>query len=158
MSSLIPCSSCQRHLRTEDVVCPFCAAPVLPRAALPVRGVIPRDTKRSALFAMGVGLAASACSADNSVAIYGAPAPPLSQGGGSGAGGNGGGSGGGGGNGNGGTNAVPVYGAPVPPLGGSGGDGGSNGGGTGGIIDAGTLDAGETDAAAAVDGGGDAEP
>jgi len=85
---------------------------------------VPKDAKRAALFAIGVSLV-SACEGmadDNIVPVYGAPTPPMSQGGNAGAGGAGrggnagagpvGGSAGEGGDGN----IQPVYGAVVPPV------------------------------------------
>lgn len=81
MSLLITCASCRRHLRSDAHVCPFCAAPVAqPSPASAERATIARGTKRATLFAMGISLAASACEADNSVPIYGAPAPPIPPG------------------------------------------------------------------------------
>ena len=96
MSAFVPCSSCRRHVRRMEAVCPFCAAPLAGEAGeLPLaRSVVARGVRRSTLFAMGVSLAASACEADNSVAIYGAPAPPMAGAGGDGGRGNSGGSGG----------------------------------------------------------------
>lgn len=96
MSAFVPCSSCRRHVRRMEAVCPFCAAPLAGDAGeLPLaRSVVARGVSRSTLFAMGVSLAASACEADNSVAIYGAPAPPMAGAGGDGGRGNSGGSGG----------------------------------------------------------------
>jgi hypothetical protein len=132
MSSLVPCIQCRRHVQRGESACPFCgaapSAPVLGRQ-LPV----PKDAKRATLFAIGVSLV-SACEgmADNTVPIYGAPAPPMSQGGNAGAGGAGpggnagvgpvGGSPGAGGNVG---NPQPVYGAPVPPA--QGGNAGTEG-------------------------------
>ena len=84
-----------------ESVCPFCSAPLgddageLPQA----RSLVARGVKRTTLFAMGVTLAASACEADNSVPIYGAPAPPMAGAGGDGGRGNTGGSAGRAGNG-----------------------------------------------------------
>jgi len=108
MSRLIPCSSCRRHVKRTEGVCPFCAAP-LPSTSLdlPAARPVPPGTKRAALFAMGISLAASACEADNSVPVYGAPNVPLggssgaSGSGGNGSGGNGNPGGGGGSGGNG---------------------------------------------------------
>ena len=96
MSAFVPCSSCRRHVRRMEAVCPFCAAPLAGDAGeLPqLRSVVARGVKRTTLFAMGVSLAASACEADNAVPIYGAPAPPMAGAGGDGGRGNGGGTGG----------------------------------------------------------------
>lgn len=105
MSRLVPCSSCRRHVKHTEGVCPFCAAPLpITTLDLPAARPAPPGTKRAVLFAMGMSLAASACETENATPVYGTPNVPL--GGSSGAGGNGnvGGSAGNGGNaGNGGS-------------------------------------------------------
>jgi hypothetical protein len=107
-----------------EAVCPFCAAP-LPgdSGELPLaRSVVARGVRRSTLFAMGVSLAASACEADNSIPIYGAPASPVAGAGGGAGRGNTGGTGGNAGVG--GTAGAP-----------------GNAGGTGGAVGANDVDA-----------------
>lgn len=90
MSRLIPCSSCRRHVRRAELACPFCEMPLADSTVqLPATRAVPPGTKRAALFAMGVGFAASACEAEPiDVPIYGAPNAPVAGSG--GAAGNGG--------------------------------------------------------------------
>ena len=132
MSAFIPCSSCRRHVRRMEAVCPFCAAPLASDAGeLPVaRSVVARGVRRSTLFAMGVSLAASACEADNSTPIYGAPAAPMAGAGGDGGRGNSGGTGG---------NAGAA--------------GRAGGGGTAGVAGTGGASANDVDASAPRDAG-----
>jgi len=139
MSAFIPCSSCRRHVRRMEAVCPFCAASLAGTAGVPqVRSVVARGVSRSTLFAMGVSLAASACEADNSTAIYGAPTPPMAGAGGDGGRGNSGGSGGNAG------------------VGGSAGVGGNAGAGGNAAGAGGSAGASDVDASAPRDAGGDA--
>ncbi len=155
MSSLSPCSACRRHVRDDDIDCPFCAAPLGAPAPRVARAPLTGE-KRSTLFAVGVSLAASTCVAESVVPVYGAPAPPMSQGfAGTGMGGSGRGGSGTGGSGMGFAgvdgNAVPVYGAPVPPSPGGSGSGGAAGepsdAGSTEVLDAAlTLDATNADA------------
>jgi hypothetical protein len=61
MASLIPCSQCQRHVRSSEAQCPFCGAPSAP-AALPARdALLRREAKRATLIALGLALAGQAC-------------------------------------------------------------------------------------------------
>ena len=132
MSSLLPCTQCRRHLRAEDVRCPFCGAELAARAVPRWLVTAPKGAKRATLFALGVSLAAAACET-NDTPIYGGTFAGGSGGqsgggnggsdtggsatGGSATGGSGGLSGNGGDSaGDGGSgNQQPVYGAPVPP-------------------------------------------
>lgn len=86
MSVLVPCSGCRRHLRRTEAVCPFCAVPVARDAVeLPLaRAVASTGVKRATLFAMGMSLATSACEADNTIPVYGAPSAPQAGSGGMG--------------------------------------------------------------------------
>jgi len=125
MSSLLPCTQCRRHVRAEEVRCPFCGTELAARALPRWLVAAPKGAKRATLFALGVSLA-SACESGNDVAIYGAPFVGGSGGqsgagnGGTDTGGTGGLAGNGGSSGIGGAggsgNEQPVYGAPVPPL------------------------------------------
>lgn len=104
MSHLVPCPSCERHVRAHEVSCPFCAReldfsdsqpPTLPGTRL----------SRAAIFAfsatLAAGVATTACSSDD----------------------DGGGKGGGGG-----TGAVaPLYGTPGGGTAGSSGASGASG-------------------------------
>jgi hypothetical protein len=63
MNDLVPCPSCNRHVRKLEASCPFCSAelslthlapPTLPRARL----------SRAATFAFGASLAVAACGGD----------------------------------------------------------------------------------------------
>lgn len=92
MKSLVPCPSCQRHVRATEHACPFCAA-ALPAAL--ADGAIPAATqrmKRAAAFAFTATLALAGCGdsttpapADSAVndnggvmPLYGAPADVTS--------------------------------------------------------------------------------
>src|SRR5688500_2372314 len=108
--ALAPCTSCRRHLRTTETVCPFCGAAL--DAGQLSRGVVPGTTQRlsrAAAFVFGATLATAptACSGDTenpsgaSAAASGAGAAASV-----GAGANGSTSGDGGSGG-------PVYGAPA---------------------------------------------
>ncbi len=63
-SALAPCPACDRHVRTDEASCPFCAAPLpgdLAGGAVPPA---PRRLGRAAAFAFGViTLGAAACGA-----------------------------------------------------------------------------------------------
>lgn len=127
MAQLVPCPSCQRHVRQTETACPFCEAslslgrlppPLLPRTRL----------GRAATFAFGATLVAGAATL---VGCAGSSEEGKKGGGGSSNGGSGGSSAGqsvGG-------SAQPVYGAPAagtgPDSGGTQGSGGtvSDGGG-----------------------------
>lgn len=89
MSQLVPCPSCNRHVRLTassspslqslSLQCPFCEA-ALDVAALsqqhaPRRGALQTGVKRAVVFAMGASMAA-ACGDDVGQAIYGAPVAP----------------------------------------------------------------------------------
>ena len=134
MTQLIPCPSCNRHVRQAESSCPFCSAelslqnvpePVLPRTRL----------GRAATFAFGATLVGATtlvgCGGDSEEGKKGA--------GGAGSGGttsNAGQSSGGSsaGQASGGTGIMPVYGAPAAGTGndsgGNTGTGGSSAGGT----------------------------
>lgn len=71
-NALVPCSSCRRHVRTEDAVCAFCAAP------LAVRGGV---TRVALAVALGAGVAMGC--AENSrlnAPLYGGPPPSVERG------------------------------------------------------------------------------
>jgi hypothetical protein len=58
---LVPCPGCDRHVRTTDAACPFCAARLpadLARRAVPSA---PQRLGRAAAFAFGASLAVTAC-------------------------------------------------------------------------------------------------
>lgn len=150
MASLVPCTTCQRHIRRAEAQCPFCGAQRTPAVGPSREVVIPREAKRATLLAIGLTLAGQACGG-----MSDANDPKLP-----GAGGSVGTSNGGtGGNGTGGTNAggrggtdfgfpAPPYGLmiPDPPNGGSAGSTGLPDSGP--AQDAGADDAGSSDAAA----------
>ena len=121
MTHLVPCPSCERHVRASETTCPFCGSTVdlsgVPPPALPNRRL-----GRAALVAFGAtiaaGVATTSCGGDTDE-------PGRGGSGGSAAGGGGaGGSGGTGGNGSGGGS---TGGSAGSSTGGSGGDGGSVG-------------------------------
>ena len=61
---LVACSSCHRHVRVTEVLCPFCAA-ALP-ADLASRAVPPATSRmsRAAAFVFGASLTITACGSD----------------------------------------------------------------------------------------------
>ncbi|MEA2696494.1 MAG: hypothetical protein QOI66_765 [Myxococcales bacterium] len=100
MSHLVPCFSCQRHLRVTEERCPFCgverSSEQRASAAPPLPG---RRMGRAALFAFGATLMGAACSTTSGGADAGkdtAPADGAAGSGGSGGAGSGGSSGSGG--------------------------------------------------------------
>ncbi len=58
MRHLMPCTSCQRHLRADAEECPFCGAEVVP-VAVPGRPL--ERLGRAAMFAFGATVLASGC-------------------------------------------------------------------------------------------------
>jgi hypothetical protein len=126
MTHLVPCPSCQRHVRAGEGSCPFCAVSLELAAMPPPR--LPRSRLgRAATFAFGATIAGltslSACSDGEDDDGSGGGAGVTGSGGASGAGGSGtGGSATGGASGSGGSaatggsvlddgGAVPLYGA-----------------------------------------------
>src|SRR5688572_14635528 len=120
--ALAPCTSCRRHVRATETVCPFCGAAL--DAVQLGRGVVPGTSQRltrAAAFVFGATLATgpSACGGDTenptgaSAAASGAGAAASVGAGASGSTSGDGGSGG------------PVYGSPA--VGGFGGEGGTGG-------------------------------
>lgn len=61
---LVPCPSCQRHVRTTEAACPFCSA-ALPRG-LAGRAIpsAPMRMSRAAAFVFGASLAVAGCGSD----------------------------------------------------------------------------------------------
>lgn len=73
MKTLVPCSSCGRHVRASEEACPFCGAHVSCDASNTAVPTSKARLGRAALFAFGATIAATTASA---CALYGAPAPP----------------------------------------------------------------------------------
>ncbi len=71
--SLLPCASCDRHVRALSDTCPFCGAARTP-VVVPPRPA-PRHLSRTMIFAFGTSLALAGCGPE-AVPVYGAPAPP----------------------------------------------------------------------------------
>lgn len=61
MASLVPCTTCRRHLRRDEAQCPFCGAQQPPSRAPRRQLAIPRDASRATLFALGLTLVGQAC-------------------------------------------------------------------------------------------------
>jgi hypothetical protein len=100
MSCLAPCPACDRHVATDETVCPFCSAALPDSFRLQARCERPggRLNRAALLAAAGAALiGAEACG--SGVALYGAPLPDA----GLEAGPNDG-------------SAVPIYGAAPAPL------------------------------------------
>ncbi|MGZ3423644.1 MAG: hypothetical protein ACXVEF_29720 [Polyangiales bacterium] len=75
-----PCSSCRRHVRTDERVCPFCGSAV---AGLAVKSGVTQRMSRAAIVALGtIAVAATGCPKENGggsetiVQPYGAPPQP----------------------------------------------------------------------------------
>jgi hypothetical protein len=75
MSTLVPCSGCHRHVKSDETTCPFCQAALAPgsctgRCARPA----PARVTGAALLAAGAALVGAACQSSQSVlAPYGIP-------------------------------------------------------------------------------------
>jgi hypothetical protein len=119
---LVACPSCNRHLRTTESVCPFCAADVREAMSTAAPRPIPTERlSRSAMFAFAAAnLGVAACGGTVEVPGPGTPDGAVSNGGASGAGG---------GVSTGGYVSMPHYGVP-PMSGGSANSGGTSSGGT----------------------------
>ena len=63
MSSLIRCLDCNRHLRNDEVTCPFCGAEITDEARAPRGSAVPAGASRAARFAARAALIAGAASA-----------------------------------------------------------------------------------------------
>ena len=77
LDALEPCPDCQRHVRTDTPVCPFCGAETRWKARS--RLVVHHRLSRGALWALGAALGAEvfvACST-SSGPVYGLPFDPL---------------------------------------------------------------------------------
>jgi hypothetical protein len=62
MTFLTPCPHCERHVRSSESACPFCAAPL--ELSSPTPPVLPQKRlTRAATFAFGAALAVTACGA-----------------------------------------------------------------------------------------------
>lgn len=71
--SLIACTGCQRHVRSDETSCPFCGAGVVAPPPGPPRTI--GRLGRAALFAFGATLGATTAGCvDSAVPLYGAPA------------------------------------------------------------------------------------
>lgn len=69
MSALVPCSSCDRFVRSLDRACPFCGAALTPREVPSGRKHVARATM------MAIALAATGCSdsTEMPMPLYGGP-------------------------------------------------------------------------------------
>ena len=75
MSSLVLCSGCGRHVKSDDTACPFCQAALVPEAASvvcqgPCSGHRSPRLGRAALMAAGAALLCAACGR-STTAAYG---------------------------------------------------------------------------------------
>jgi hypothetical protein len=78
MSALVPCPSCNRHVRAGESACPFCSASLShPACEGRCSSAHGRRLSRAALFAMGgAALLGAACGSGVVAPPYGAPPPP----------------------------------------------------------------------------------
>jgi hypothetical protein len=67
---LLPCPSCDRHVRASEAACPFCAAalPVALRSSQPLPRSPATRLSRAALFALGTSAAALAAACGGTTA------------------------------------------------------------------------------------------
>jgi hypothetical protein len=77
MSSLIPCTTCNCHVKSDETRCPFCQAALVPRPSSkicqgPCSGHSAPRLGRVALMAAGAALLCAACQA-STIAAYGTP-------------------------------------------------------------------------------------
>lgn len=63
---LLPCPSCQRHVRTREAACPFCATALTSewRAHVPALAPTPKRLSRAAAFVFGATVGVAACSGE----------------------------------------------------------------------------------------------
>jgi len=78
MSTLVPCSRCNRHVKSDETTCPFCQGAVTPVAPVPCSGRCARPSVprlvSAALVAAGAALLGAACENSHStIAPYGVP-------------------------------------------------------------------------------------
>ena len=76
MSTLVPCSGCGRHVKSDESACPFCQAAVAPAPCSGrCAGSLPGRLQQAALLAAGAALLGAACqgSGPNVVVPYGVP-------------------------------------------------------------------------------------
>ena len=78
MSALVPCPSCNRHVKSDETSCPFCQAAVAPVAAKACTGRCaspsPARLVSAALVAAGAALLGAGCENSNSTIVpYGIP-------------------------------------------------------------------------------------
>jgi hypothetical protein len=74
MRSLVPCSSCNRHVAAEETGCPFCGVALTPLDSPPCSGAcagnaFPR-VRRAALIAAGAALLGAGCHDDTKRNVY----------------------------------------------------------------------------------------
>ena len=78
MSALVPCSGCNRHVKSDETTCPFCQAAVSPVASGSCAGRCARPAPArlvgAALVAAGAALLGAGCENSNSTIVpYGIP-------------------------------------------------------------------------------------
>jgi len=78
MSALVPCSGCNRHVKSDETICPFCQAAVTPAAPESCAGRCARPSPArlvsAALVAAGAALLGAACeSSQSAFPPYGLP-------------------------------------------------------------------------------------
>ena len=78
MSALVPCSGCNRHVKSDETICPFCQAAMTPVSpgACSGRCARPSATRlaSAALVAAGAALLGAACESSQSAIVpYGVP-------------------------------------------------------------------------------------
>lgn len=78
MSALVTCSGCNRHVKSDETICPFCQVAMAPLASEPCTGrcarLSPARLAGAALVAAGAALLGAACeSSQSAFPPYGLP-------------------------------------------------------------------------------------
>jgi len=78
MGALVPCSGCNRHVKSDEAICPFCQAALAPQASGACSGRCARPSPArlvsAALVAAGAALLGAGCESSQSAVVpYGIP-------------------------------------------------------------------------------------
>jgi hypothetical protein len=84
MSTLVPCSGCNRHVKSDETTCPFCQAAVASVAPEACAGRCARPSAprlvSAALVAAGAALLGAACENSHSTIVPYGVSPPFDAG------------------------------------------------------------------------------
>jgi hypothetical protein len=75
VNELVPCPDCQRHVRSDERICPFCQTVLSPRAPCTGRCAGPTAARlaKAALVAAGAALLGASCDSQSTSPPYGLP-------------------------------------------------------------------------------------